>query len=241
MTFFAVALLLVSTLAAQKKEDRPKDPLRALADAAMAAPPELAADLLIRIAESGKVTDRTVKVEWLERAFVLAPSARFRLPRSGSFGRALSTDSDAGATTAALRNGLDTLSLQSRIVRAMLPLDRAKAMDLFRSIPPLQIPALTCKDATVYSVAAYYGMIQAVFQQGFTAQERKDEKDVELLRTVLGRIRSPFELMAASMLVELKLDGDVFSRLLGTYGGALREMRADDRSFSTVTNVPVFL
>src|SRR5258706_418799 len=117
----AASLVLTAVCFAQS----PKDPLRTLADTAMAAPPELAADLLIRIAESPKVTDKAFKIELLEWAFALAPSAKFKIRLWGTFGRGSTTDSDTGALFAALMDGLDTLSLQSRVVRAMLPLDRA--------------------------------------------------------------------------------------------------------------------
>ena len=198
----------------------------------MAAPPELAADLLIRIAESPKVTDKAFKIELLERAFALAPSAKFKLRLWRSFGRGSSTDSDTGAVATALRDGLDTLSLQSRVVRDLLPLDRARAMDLFVAIPPLAIPRLTCKDAIVYSAEAYYEMIEAVFRQGFTAKERKDEKDVELIRSTLARMNSPSELDVAVELVLIPEVARHFEMLLATYNGALRQMQADDRTFS---------
>ena len=41
------------------------------------APPELAADILIRIATSGRVTDKTWKIEMLEDAFQLAGHATY--------------------------------------------------------------------------------------------------------------------------------------------------------------------
>ena len=138
---FAVAAALPLTIAAQSQpekptpenpaRDKPRDPVRDLADFAMAAPPELAADLLIKIATSPKATDKALKIEWLERAFALAPGAHFKLRRSPGLGRAAVNDTDAGAMVAATDAEIDTLSLQSRIVQAMLRLDRAKAMELW--------------------------------------------------------------------------------------------------------------
>jgi hypothetical protein len=202
----------------------------------MAAPPELAADLLIRIAESPKVTDKALKIELLERAFSLAPAAKFKLRLKRSFGRGLGTDSDTGAILVALQDGLDALSLQSRVVRAMLPLDRVRAMKLFVAVPPLAIPTLTCKDAITYSAEEYYAMVQAVFQQGFTAKERKDEKDVDLIRFTLGRMSSPSELDAASRLLLMPELAPHFGMLLTTFSGAFQQMQADDRTFSIATH-----
>ncbi len=234
MRFTAPLFLTIAAVCCAQAETEapPKDPIRMLADTAMAAPPELAADLLIRIAESPKVVDKAFKIELLERAFALAPSAKFKLRLSGTFGRGMSTDSDAGVISAALRDGLDTVSLQSRVVRDLLPLDRAKAMALFSAVPPLAIPKLTCKDAMTYSADEYYRMIQAVFQHGFTAKEQKDGKDVDLVRSTLARMSSPSELDMASFLILMPALAPHFEVLLATGTGALQQMQADDRTFS---------
>src|SRR5258708_7299370 len=233
MRFAAPLFLTIAIVSfAQSAEEAPrKDPLRTLADSAMAAPPELAADLLIRIAESPKVTDKAFKIELLERAFALAPSAKFKLRFSGSF----NTDSDTGGRAMALNGGLDTVSLQTRVVRDMLPLDRVKAMQLFNAVPPLAIPKLTCKDAMIYSADEYYAMIQAVYRQGFTAKERKEEKDVELIRSTVMRMSSPSELNAAAQLLLMPELTPHFRMLLAAYSGVLQQMQADDRTFSVAT------
>jgi hypothetical protein len=233
----AASLVLTAVCFAQsEKEPPPKDPIRMLADTAMAAPPELAADLLIRIAESPKVTDKAFKIELLERAFSLAPSAKFKIRLWGTFGRASNTDSDTGALFAGLADGLDTLSIQSRAIRATLPLDRSKAMELFRAVPPLSIPQRTCKDAITHSADEYYALITAVFRQGFTAKERKEEKDVDLIRFTLGRMSSPSELDAASRLLLMPELAPHFGMLLTTFSGAFQQMQADDRTFSIATH-----
>jgi hypothetical protein len=247
---FAIAAAFPLAIAAQSQpekptpenpaRDKPRDPVRDLADFAMAAPPELAADLLIKISTSPKATDKALKIEWLERAFALAPGAHFKLRRSPGFGRAAFNDTDAGAMVAATDAEIDTLSLQSRIVQAMLRVDRAKAMDLFRSMPPLAVPPLTCKDAAGYNVATYYDLIRAVYQAGFTEQERKDGKDVVLLESVIAQIDSPFELTpAANMLVNMSLPNDVFSESVNRYELAIRRLQPDPRSFG-LTVFPVF-
>src|SRR5258707_10907055 len=107
MRFAAPLFLTIAIVSfAQSAEEAPrKDPLRTLADSAMAAPPELAADLLIRIAESPKVANKAFKIELLERAFALAPSAKFKLRFYRSFGRGSQTDSDSGAIISSLRDG----------------------------------------------------------------------------------------------------------------------------------------
>jgi hypothetical protein len=53
--------------------------IQSLVDRVPLAPPELAADILIRIAASGRVTDRIWKMEMLEDAFLLPAHAAFPL------------------------------------------------------------------------------------------------------------------------------------------------------------------
>lgn len=54
--------LLLAPVLLPAAAERPGE-IRTLVDAAPAAPPELAADILIRIAESGRVTDPAWKLE----------------------------------------------------------------------------------------------------------------------------------------------------------------------------------
>jgi len=72
--------------------ERPKE-IRALVDAAPVAPPELAADILIRIVESGRVTDPAWKLELLDQAFHMAGAAKYPVALSAAVARALNTDS----------------------------------------------------------------------------------------------------------------------------------------------------
>jgi hypothetical protein len=78
-------------------------------------------------------------------------------------------------------------------------------------------------------------MITAVFRQGFTAKDRKEEKDVDLIRFTLGRMSSPTELDAASRLLLVPELAPHFGMLLTTFSGAFQQMQADDRTFSIAT------
>jgi hypothetical protein len=170
------------------------------------------------------------RIEWLDRAFRLAGQAKFPLRLVGA-AMGVPTDSDIGTVMTALSPGLDTQSLRSRVVRAMLPLDRAKAMALFRSVPPLDLPIRTCQDTMVAEPSAYYDMIEAVYRFGFTAEERAEDRDIDFLRSAIGRMRSPMELYPASKIL---LQDTLFSSLLGSYVAALGQMSSDDRSFTTI-------
>lgn len=224
--------------AGTEKHDTFPDKPRRVADIALAAPPELAADLLIRCSElrSPSVPQR---VEWLLRAFNLAGSAIFPMPLTAPPGRTMATDSDTGTSIMAFGLGLDTLSLHSRIVRDMLPLDRAKAMDLFRSIPPPSVPSRTCRDALVPSAAPYFDVVRAVYSAGFIPKERKNEEDFHVLSAAIGGISAPVDLDSALRLVLLPSDNSQVERLANLYSDRLANVSGDDRSFGAKNNLLV--
>jgi hypothetical protein len=79
-------LLLVVSLMAGLASGETKLPreIQDLIDQSAAAPPELAADILLRLVEAGKIPDKKIRAEALEQAFVLAGSARFLLQMIGA-------------------------------------------------------------------------------------------------------------------------------------------------------------
>ncbi len=60
-----------------------REPFHSIADLAAAAPPEFAADALLRIVESGKLADKNARRELVEQAFQLAASAKFPVRMEG--------------------------------------------------------------------------------------------------------------------------------------------------------------
>ena len=139
-----------------------------LIDQSAAAPPELAADILLRLVEAGKIPDKKIKTDLLEQAFVLAGSARFPIRMIGATVEGGNMDSDVGVRWRALENGLDTLSLRCRVIRIMLNVDRKRALELFRSMPPVMIPARSCSDAMVERVDLFYETLALLVNQAFS-------------------------------------------------------------------------
>ena len=118
-----VALLLISavlTLTVPGAEPaKLPEPFRSIDDLASIAPPEFAADALLRIVESGKLADRNARRELAERAFELAAAAKFPVRMTAVPGA--TTDMESGSLSRAYALKLDVLSLQSRAVRDMYP------------------------------------------------------------------------------------------------------------------------
>ena len=187
---------------------RPKE-IQSLADRVPLAPPELAADILIRIVTSGKVTDKAWKMEMLEDAFQLAGHATFPLKVVGAVPQARSTDSDIGVLWAALDEKLDALTLRCRIVHVMLGLDKKRALEVFAEVS-LRMPQLSCADPITYVPEIYYSTMRDVLEQALGDREWRDGKVLVMLEGAVRQITSPSQLAPAlKMLTALqRLDPD---------------------------------
>jgi hypothetical protein len=229
-------LLTLLSLAAGLASGETKLPreIQDLIDQSAAAPPELAADILLRLVEAGKIPDKKIKTEALEQAFVLAGSARFPMRMIGATVEGGNMDSDVGVRWRALENGLDSLSLRCSVIRAMLTVDRKHALELFRSMPPVTIPARSCSDAMVERVDGFYETLALLVNQAFSATEKSDGKHLQFAETYIQAISAPAQLEpAAKMILDLKLDGKRLSPLLSAYSSILHDLSADDRGFSS--------
>jgi hypothetical protein len=201
------------------------DPLVGLAHAA---PPEFASDALLRIAEKATLT-QDAKIELLEEAFRLAQSAHFSIPY-----RSFRAESDSLAATRnqAYRLHLDALSLQTRAVRALLPLAPAKARQYFEQIRLPQFPALTCADALIPDVASFYDVLGQVAQTTFSPKERAKEEHVNFLLSYIARLTSPVQLAPAARLVRtVALTPPQKDVVLVQFTGILQSMESPGRLF----------
>jgi hypothetical protein len=211
----AVALLATAGLAAPP----PPDPL---VGQAHAAPSEFAADALLRIAERTKLSPEG-RIELLEEAFRLAQSAHFPIPY-----RSFRAESDSLAATRnqAYRLHLDTLSLQARVVRALLPIDPAKAREYFEQIRVPQLQELTCADALIPDVSSFYDVLGQVAPATFSPKERAKEEDVNFVLSYIARITSPVQLAPAARLVKTQKEV-----VRVQFNGILESINAPGRAF----------
>lgn len=195
--------------------------INGLIDAARTAPGEFAADALIRIAGTDPV-DKSRKIELLESAFAKASEAQLRYPRHAA---PLKLDGSSGYWNRLYKQDLDALTLRLRVVEAMLPLDGAKARELFVKIPALELPRLTCEDFMVYDVARFYEVLGSL--------ARLDPEPLELLRKYAAALGSPVQLgPMARVLASATLKDADLKDLLAVFASAMGKVSGDDRSFS---------
>jgi hypothetical protein len=224
------ALLLIPTLFAAEPAKLP-EPFQSIRDLAGAAPPEFTADALLRIVESGQLADKAARRELLEHAFQLAASAKFPVQMQAAQGT--TTDTRAGSLSDAYALKLDTLSLQSRAVRDMLPLDPARARELFGQIVKPVLAPLSCDDALGYQPSEFYLALSAVVNGGFTPKERAKEEHFNLLVDSLGQVTSPSQLAPLAQTIESAGVTPAERQLLAArFNGLLENMQPDSRSFA---------
>lgn len=225
----ASLLFIVAWLAAEPP--KLSEPYRSLVDLSHSAPPEFAADTLLRVVESGKIADRDARRELVEQAFQFGAMAKFPVRMRAMHGNM--ADTRSGFLSKAYDLKLDALSLQSRAVRAMVTIDPAKARELFLQIPRPALAPLTCQDALVYDTADYYQALTAVVHTGFSAQARKKEEHLTFLLDYLGQASSPSQLAPLARVVK-SVDVTPQQReiVLTKFNGLLESMQSDDRSFS---------
>jgi hypothetical protein len=212
------------------------EPYQSLAELARGAPPEFTADALLRIIEQGggqgRLADKGSRHDLIEEAFRSASAAKFGVRMQGLTGT--TTDTASGSLSRAYNLKLDGLSLQSRAVRDMLPLDTANARRLFVEIARPTLPQLTCDDALAYDLSDFYQVLSAVVDGTFTPKERAKDEHLNFLTDYLGQATSPAEVPPLALVVQsVGATAQQRQGLWARLGGLLESMQTDDRSFSS--------
>ncbi len=194
-------------------------------------PSEFAADLLLRIAESKRITNQVLKKELVEEAFHLASSAQhpYKLKMIGPY----PVDTSAGTLSSSLQLNLDTLSLQCRAVQAMTRIDKKRARELFVEISPIKLKPLACADGTVYDVATFYSTLSYIANTTFNSDEKLLSEDLRFVESYAGNITSPVQIApVAIVLNSIKASPLEMQPLISSLSNAVGKLTTDDRSFS---------
>ena len=192
-----------------------------LIESARAAPPEFAADALIRLAALDQV-EKPRRVELLEQAFEKASAAQEPYLRRAAIVR---YGGPAGFFNRVYGQELDAMSLRLRAVAGLLPIDSRKAAGLFQRIPPMRLPAVSCTEYLVPDVSRFYEVLGSLL-----ASQSLTPKDLE--RFAAG-LTSPAQIAPAIRTVAATtLEDAGFQRILGALTGALSKIGGDDRTFT---------
>ncbi len=229
--WLSAILLGVALTATAQQHERPRLPpeIEALRNAAPGAPPELAADILLKLVEWGLVPSKPDRLELIEQAFQFASAAKYPFAQTAAVDEARHTDSAPGLRVGALEHGFSAIGLRCRAVRAALPLDRAKAVQLFERITVGPFPALTCRDALVPSLNEYYTTLREVALNGFAADQRRKGRHLQLLESAVRSAVIPAQLEPLAKLAA------EYPEFIPAFAASLKLMDADPRSFGALT------
>lgn len=206
--------------------------LRPLIETARAAPPELFADTVGRLIESGRIPGKDLQIQLLDEAFHAAAGAKEPV-------RLIAIPSTPPDTRAIYRGKagelkLDALSLQSRILKDLLSIDHAKARELFEQLAhPPQDPR-ACEDPLLPDSSPYFEIAGAIAQSAFTAPEKEKGVHVQFLLGALSQTSSPADLNAFARALEtVQLKPPELELLLASFAKTMDAMSANFRSFET--------
>ncbi len=227
MNFVLLALAFVVSAQADSVERQKKYPeLFMLVERAQSVPPEFAAATLLRVAASPKITEIAWKRELVAEAFRLAGMSRFPIDRGAS--------SPRPAVLLAWGQKLDRLSLESKAVRQLILLDKAKAWELFDNIRKPAIASASCDDAVLDNPAAYFSVLGLVSKQRFGDDLRSRNEQLEWLSHRVSAVHSVVELpLILDALMESRLTAVQWKVLVASVAGAFDRISGDDRAFAS--------
>jgi len=203
-----------------------------IADSALVAPPELAADILLKLVERGHVTDSKWKRDVLNTAWNLAPLATYLFQIEPAV--EMSSDSEAASLSTSLNMGLSTAALQGRIVSQMAKVDAKEAREMFKQMRPPVAELSTCAGDRYTSHRAYFQALK-VAADTFSPEETKSGEKALFLADGLRFAVNPddFESSLDVLVNEYTISDKDFQELMTQWAGMLAEARFPDRLFSS--------
>jgi hypothetical protein len=236
MITLAVFILLgfPSAPAAPHAPMQPTDrTIRDLVDLALLAPPELAADVLLKLIEHGYITDAKWKRELLDTAWNLAPRATYTSEVAPAVDSAAASDTDSGSLSAALATGLSTAGLQARIISQMAKLDAPETRKLFLQMSVPAGESLRCSADRYTSHRPYFEALTVVAQT-FSAEETKSAERLKFLADALRSLTNPedFELSYPLVQSDQRTDEEL-KWLMTLWSESLTAAHFTDRLFSS--------
>jgi len=149
--------------------------LALLADVRLAQP-ELAADMLLKIAKSKKIKDENWRVDLLEEALRTADNVQYGIRRRSIPIGGLPVDTQPGYFDYAFDLKLDKLSLKARVIEQFLEIQPARARQLLLELSSgLSLKPLQCEDSMAYEASDIYRVVGVAAAGG--ERDGRDERE----------------------------------------------------------------
>jgi hypothetical protein len=213
----------------------PAQRIQDVVDATGVLPPSLSADAMIRVASKVASACPALAKDLLQRAFDQAETIELPIAYKVATGMGYSTDSRFAFMDRTYALAMDQLSLRSRAVLGMAPIDGDKAIQLFQQIAPPSAPAATCASGFAPDVSIYYdalGKILALWKARKPRNDAEAQAPLQRLEEVTSATSSPVQLAPLVKVFEdANLPPSQLSSLVNTLTAAVGNFPADDDSF----------
>lgn len=207
--------------------------ISALIAEARLAQPELAADILLKIARSKKLRDENWRLNLIEEALRAADDAQYGVRRQSIPVGGLPVDTQPGYLEYAFDLKLDRLSLKARAIEQLLEVRPGRAKQLLLELSNgLSLKPLPCEDTMAYEPSEIYRVAGAAAKRLFSAKESEDGARALFLLPWIENIESPTQISPALALVP---DMQSLSEKRLLYAGVLKMFEKnlkDDRSLT---------
>jgi len=203
-----------------------------LVDSALATPPELAADILLKLVERGNIADSKWKHEVLNTAWNLAPLATYPFEIEPAI--ETSSETESASLSTALNIGLSTAALQARIISQVAKLDAKEAREMFRQMHPPEAESPSCAADRYTSHRSYFQALK-IAADTFSTEEIHNGDKAAFLPDGLRFVANPedFELSLDILINEHSVNDTEFQQLMMQWAGMLADARFSDRLFSS--------
>jgi hypothetical protein len=224
-------ILMAAYLASAQAPVAPGEPdertleLQTLTDAAAAAPPEFAADVLITLVKEDLVPDRREQRRLIQEAFALGGSA----PEKMQLG--WDVRGPVGVTAVStFAGGLDRVSLQARAAGAMLKLNAKMGREMFEQITLPLGERFSCEQPYDWQPFVYYRIMAEVVK---SIPDPDDQ--AQFFQSHFSSLRSAAQVSPLAGVLEAfvkEQDGDTFTPVLNAFADRLAKLDNDSRIFT---------
>jgi hypothetical protein len=233
--FIAVLpVLWITAVNAQDHTAEHKIEVRNLATSISTLPAEYKADLTFQLLDSdaGTLTEKE-KRALLEDVFDSASNARFPFPIVDAARHRMGLSQVVEIQLKL--GGLDTLDIQTNVVRRLLPTAPRAALRLFEQITFTLDHEPACADARVANVDAYYKTLGMLLEDKRVLAGRDNMSSAAALLSVAPAMASPVQLAPmARLLTTASLNAGDFESATAGFVAAVSKMKATDREMTAI-------
>jgi hypothetical protein len=246
VTISRLSTLMLATVALAAAAN----PVAVILDEARSAPVEVFADAVFHLIETNRIPppDRAALLDEVflratgaheampERPAAsptrpAAPTPLLPIPAGANVHYSPAARVPGVAIRAQLR--LDTLSIQCRVVRALLGIDGKHARELFSRIPRPDVPKPDCKGAILKDPSPYFETVEAVVTQApFSDKEQAERLPFWIVESTVHGIQTSLEIIPAARNLSHLVQNEKDALAMTSAFAAALGIEDTDRNFS---------